>query len=63
VVLNGIAIERWPLGKAFEVVKWLEDRYGKPTKQTWYKEYDFDLVTLVMNDEIYIWYMLRWAEV
>lgn len=40
--------------------KWLEDTYGPSTKNTWDIDYDYDMTTLLMIDEIYSMYLLRW---
>jgi hypothetical protein len=43
-----------------EVCKWLTETYGVESKTTWYQFVDYDLAELVMNEEIYIMYKLKW---
>lgn len=43
------------------VEKWLKELYGLTTKETWYFYYDYDLVDLVMSDEIFTMYTLKFG--
>ncbi len=58
--MKGVAIEHWNSKKRVEVNDWLLKYYGKPGENTWYIDYDFDLVNLILNDEIYTMFALRW---
>jgi hypothetical protein len=60
--MKGVAIERWPAKLQAEVYAWLYRTFGNQSPTTWYEDQDFDLLTLVMNDEIYNWYTLRWGD-
>lgn len=56
----GIAIETWPHEKERAVLTWLFQHFGEESKTSWYRHYDFDLIDLVMTEEIYSWYKLKW---
>ena len=60
--MKGIAIERWPSDRTAPIRKWLLENMGPESATTWYVEYDYDLFTLVMNEEIYVIYKLRWPQ-
>ena len=57
----GIAIERWSSKKEQEVIDWLRETYGYPSKITWFVDQDFDLRTLILDDKIYTMYLLKWS--
>lgn len=57
----GIAIERWSSKKEQEVIDWLREAYGYPSKITWFVDQDFDLRTLILDDKIYTMYLLKWS--
>ena len=44
----------------YEVYKWLKETYGPTTKETWYEDYDYDLTAVVMSEDIYLMYKLKW---
>lgn len=58
--MKGIAIERWSSSREDKIKVWLRQTFGPSTRKTWYEEQDYDLVNLIMNDEIYIMYKLKW---
>ena len=58
--MRGIAIERWWFQKRKKVVDWLTEISGPPSPTTWDIDYDHDLETLRLSDELYILYSLRW---
>lgn len=60
--MRAIAIERIGFEQYEKVTDWLIDTYGPAKKRTWYVFQDYDLMDLVMNDEIYTMYMLRWGD-
>jgi hypothetical protein len=43
-----------------EVYKWLKETYGPTSKETWYEDYDYDLTAVVMSEDIYLMYKLKW---
>ena len=44
----------------YEVYKWLKETYGPTTKETWYEDIDYDLTAVVMSEDIYLMYKLKW---
>jgi hypothetical protein len=60
--MKGVAIERWPGAQEQRVVAWLTECSGPPTMDTWFIDQDYDLLTLVMLDELYTMYKLRWGD-
>jgi hypothetical protein len=46
--------------KEHEVYKWLKETYGPTSKETWYEDYDYDLTAVVMSEDIYLMYKLKW---
>lgn len=59
--MKGIAIERWSAAKDAEVINWLTESAGASTKDTWWVDRDYDLITLILCDELYLMYKLRFA--
>jgi hypothetical protein len=59
--MKGVAIERWPWKLQAEVYTWLYETFGNQSPTTWHEDRDYDLFTLVMNEQIYNWYILRWC--
>ena len=45
--------------KHYEVCKWLANTYGPESKDIWYEEQDYDLTGIVMSEEAYLMYKLR----
>ena len=45
--------------KEQEVYKWLKETYGPTTPTTWYEEIDYDLTAVVMSEDIYLVYKLK----
>jgi hypothetical protein len=58
--MKGIAIDRWGVVLEYNVKQWLTNAFGEQTKTTWYIEEDYDLIGLVMSEEIYTMYLLTW---
>ena len=61
--MKGIAIERWSSKRDMEVNNWLRECAGNPTKDTWFIDYDYDLITLILSDELYVMYKLKYETV
>lgn len=59
--MKGIAIEGLTLDRQVEVYNWLYDTFGHQSKETWHEEQDFDLFSIVVNDKIYNWYLLKFG--
>lgn len=57
---RGVAIERWGVGRELDVVGWLETNFGKRAKKLWYIDQDYDLVTLVMREDVFALYLLKY---
>jgi len=58
---HGIAIENWPATRKVDVWIWLEDNFGKEGER-WGTEYDYGLDNIWMNEDVYTWYKMRWAQ-
>ncbi len=43
-----------------EVYAWLEETYGPTTRETWYEDWDYDLTAIIMSEDIYLMYKLKW---
>ena len=56
----GVAIERWTSDRRVGVINWLTATFGPPTPLVWEVDYDYDLESLVMNEEIYLLYLILW---
>jgi hypothetical protein len=59
--MKGVSATRWPLSTRLEVEQWLEDMYGPQSLTTWYIDTDYGITDLVMNEEIFTIYSLRWG--
>lgn len=57
---QGVAIEGWGVGRELGVVKWLETNFGKRAKELWYIDQDYDLVTLIMREDVFALYSLKY---
>lgn len=60
-----LAIEHWDYLKVRKPrLEWLEKNYGEPGSfkegGRWYVDHDYDLVNLVMDEDIYTMFSLRW---
>ena len=60
--MNSIAIETWSRDKYYNVFKWLTAQFGPPSTTTWYADIQPLVEDLIMDDEIYSWYLLKWGE-
>ncbi len=58
--MKGVAIERWGAQHSHDVFKWMNDTFGPQHAGVWYVEYDYDLHSLIMTDEMFVMYLLRW---
>lgn len=58
---HGIAIEKWPWNRTQEVKMWLVNNFGVNGGR-WYEDQDFDLVTLCMDEDVYLWYTMKWGD-
>lgn len=56
---HGLVIEHWDGVRKYDVFNWLEENYG-PEGKRWGQQYDYGLENLWMNEDVYIWYCLRW---
>jgi hypothetical protein len=55
-----VAIERWSSDHTQEVFAWLTENFGEQGNR-WAEDQDYNLVNLIMEDEVYVLYKLRWA--
>lgn len=60
--MKGVAIEGWSFSHEAKITNWLFGTFGPPSKEVWNKDYDYDFITLVMSDDIYLLYMLKWGK-
>ena len=56
-----LAWERVNLVKKQAVETWLEETFGPATPTTWYLNWDYDLLDLLLNEEIAVLYYLKWS--
>jgi len=56
----GYTFENLSLPKQDKVVKWLTKTFGESTPETWCFERDYDLVNLLVSEEINTFYVLKW---
>lgn len=56
----GIAIENWPWNHKAEVRMWLVENFGVHGDR-WYEEPEYGVENLVMDEEVYFMYKLRWS--
>ena len=61
--MKGIAIERWSFDHTALIENWLEECSGPTTKETWFVDQDYDLLTLILSDELYVMYKLKYETV
>jgi hypothetical protein len=61
--MRSVAIGRWVSKKRADVYDWLQKYYGRSSENTWYIEYDYvyNRDNLILNDEIYTMFALRWT--
>lgn len=59
--MKGVFWNSLGMAKQEIVEKWLKELYGPTTRETWYFEYDYDLVDLIMSDEIFTMYTLKFG--
>ena len=57
----GLAWERVDLVKKQAVETWLAETFGPATPTTWYLNWDYDLLDLLLNEEIAVLYYLKWS--
>lgn len=57
---QGVAIERWDYYHRSDVCTWIETNFGKRAKELWYIDRDYDLETLVMREDIFSLYLLKY---
>ena len=62
---RGVAIERWDFQHRRNVIQWLNEHYGEAgdgqTRGRWRQEFDYGFEDLVMDEDVYIMYLLRWT--
>jgi hypothetical protein len=56
---RSISIEHWTWSHRNEVRMWLVDTFGVHGDR-WYEDQDYDLTNLVMDEDVYNWYVIRW---
>lgn len=56
-----VAFERLPAERRLNIITWLEENFGSSDRgRCWYLDQDYDLENLVMDEDIYMMYRLRW---
>jgi hypothetical protein len=53
-----IPISNW--SNLLQMQYWLKDCFGPASTTTWYVDIQPCIEEIVMNDEIYTWFTLRW---
>jgi hypothetical protein len=56
----GIAIDHWDWKRKSDVRHWLGLTFGAENGGRWGTVYDYGLENLWMNEDVYIWYNMRW---
>jgi hypothetical protein len=57
---KGVAIERWTSEHRQEVFMWLVENFGEHGDR-WAEDYDYDFINLIVEDDVYVWYKLKWS--
>jgi hypothetical protein len=57
---KGVATERWTSDHRQEVFAWLTENFGESGGR-WVEDQDYDFLNLIMEDDVYAWYSVRWA--
>ena len=55
----GYPIERWSLSRHDTVIRWLTKTFGKEDPTIWYIDYDFDLHTLCLSEDVLPFALLK----
>jgi len=58
---KGVHIDHWPWDRRHEVRMWLVSNFGVHGDR-WYEQNDFGLEDLVMDEDVYNWFMMRWGQ-
>ena len=65
---RGIAIENWPWQRQADVRNWLGKHFGPggwgaktDYEHRWGEVDDYGLQNLYMDEDVYMWYVLRWS--
>lgn len=56
---KGVAIEQWSWEHRKKVCLWLEKNFGEYGDR-WTFDQDYDFENLIMEDNVYAWYLLKW---
>jgi hypothetical protein len=59
-MMRAVATERWTAKRELEVRNWLTECAGPSTMDTWFVDYDYNLISLIMTEELYTMYRLRY---
>jgi hypothetical protein len=59
-IMHCVQVETWPASMWVDVIKWLKQNF-KHGPDAWYIGGDYNLEDIVMNDEIYIMFILKWS--
>lgn len=54
-----VAIEHWDWSHRRKVRKWLTENFGDNSDR-WFEETDFNFENLVMDEDVYLIYKLKW---
>lgn len=57
---RAVETERWDYHRLKNVKIWLEENFGE-IGDRWDEERDYDLTAILMDEDIYIMYILRWS--
>lgn len=63
MIRRGVAVENWRYECLHEVELWLEQNFGHGgihKGARWNLDYDYDLRTLCMDEDVYTFYCLKW---
>ncbi len=58
----GIVIEHWDWKLKQDVRHWLGLNFGPEGGTRWGTEYDYGLENFYLDEDVYIWYKLKWGD-
>jgi hypothetical protein len=59
---KGVAIEHWTWSHRNAVRMWLVKNFGAHGDR-WQEYQDYDFLNLEMDEDVYVWYELRWSNI
>jgi hypothetical protein len=60
MIRYSILIDNWSWDHIKSVKMWLAEQFGD-SNDRWRETYDYGLLYLWMDEDIYLWYKLKWS--